>query len=150
MIETISARPFEGRMTGAAGYANRNRKFCGRGIVAVRGAPALFLRGEILSKEELAMQGLTTDRTSTGYVAIHPLDPEDKAIIAAMRAMISSSKGARSGIDPFRDSAGCTVVMQSQRRLTSHFRMTKGRSCNPAEAQFAFLRASFAGRRISL
>jgi hypothetical protein len=33
-----------------------------------------------MSKEELAMQGSTTDRTSTGYVAIHPLDPEDAAL----------------------------------------------------------------------
>jgi hypothetical protein len=30
-----------------------------------------------MSTEEPAMQGSTTDRTSTGYVAIHPLDPED-------------------------------------------------------------------------
>jgi hypothetical protein len=40
------------------------------------------------------MQGSTTDRTSTGYVAIHPLDPEDAAITAAMRAMVSSSKAS--------------------------------------------------------
>jgi hypothetical protein len=46
-----------------------------------------------MSKEELAKQGLTADRTSTGYVAIHPLDPEDAAVTAAMRAMVSSSKG---------------------------------------------------------
>ena len=52
-----------------------------------------------MSKEEPAMQGSTTDRTSTGYVAIHPLDPEDAAITAAMRAMVSSSKGARPGIE---------------------------------------------------
>jgi epsilon-lactone hydrolase len=45
------------------------------------------------------MQGWTTDRTSTGYVALHPLDPEDAAITAAMRAMISSSNGARPGIE---------------------------------------------------
>jgi epsilon-lactone hydrolase len=45
------------------------------------------------------MQGSTTDRTSTGYVAIHPLDPEDAAITAALRAMVSSSKGARPGIE---------------------------------------------------
>src|ERR1700686_4785635 len=50
-------------------------------------------------KEELAMQGQTTDRTSTGFVAIHPLDPEDAAITAAMRAMASSTKGARRGIE---------------------------------------------------
>ena len=50
-------------------------------------------------KEELPMQGSTTDRASTGYVAIHPLDPDDAAITAAMRAMVSSSKGARPGIE---------------------------------------------------
>src|ERR1700730_2331416 len=51
------------------------------------------------SQGEPAMQGSTTDRTSTGYVAIHPLDPEDAAVTAAMRAMVSSSKGARPGIE---------------------------------------------------
>src|SRR4029077_8565641 len=45
------------------------------------------------------MQGSTTARTSTGNVAIHPLDPEDAAITAAMRAMVSSSKGARPGVE---------------------------------------------------
>jgi hypothetical protein len=45
------------------------------------------------------MQGSTIDRTSTGCVAIHPLDPEDAAIAAAMCAMISSRKGARPGIE---------------------------------------------------
>jgi epsilon-lactone hydrolase len=50
-------------------------------------------------REELAMQGSTSDRTSTGFVAIHPLDPEDAAITAAMRAMTSSAKGARPGIE---------------------------------------------------
>src|SRR3984957_20331242 len=45
------------------------------------------------------MQGSSTDRTSRGYVAIHPLDPEDAAITAAMRAIVSSSKGARPGIE---------------------------------------------------
>ena len=30
---------------------------------------------------------------------IHPLDPEDAAITAAMRAMVSSSKGARPGME---------------------------------------------------
>ena len=52
-----------------------------------------------MSKEELAIQGSTTNRTSTGYVAIHSLDPEDAAITAATRAMVSSSKGARPGIE---------------------------------------------------
>jgi acetyl esterase/lipase len=52
-----------------------------------------------MSKGEPAIQGSTTDRTSKGYVAIHPLDPEDAAITAAMRAMLSSSKGARPGLE---------------------------------------------------
>ena len=42
---------------------------------------------------------MATERTSPGYVAIHPLDPEDAAITAAMRAMVSSAKGARPGIE---------------------------------------------------
>jgi epsilon-lactone hydrolase len=49
--------------------------------------------------EELAMQGSATNRTSPDFVAIHPLDPGDAAITAAMRAMVSSSKGARPGIE---------------------------------------------------
>src|ERR1700746_966519 len=52
-----------------------------------------------MSKAEPAMQGSTTDRTSTGYVAIHPLDPEDAPITATMRAMVRSSKGARPGVE---------------------------------------------------
>src|ERR1700693_1523718 len=50
-------------------------------------------------KQELAMQGATTDRTSPRFVAIHRLDPEDAALTAAMRAMASSSRGARRGIE---------------------------------------------------
>jgi epsilon-lactone hydrolase len=45
------------------------------------------------------MQGSTTDRPSAGFVAIHPLDPEDAAITAVMRAMTSAAKGARPGIE---------------------------------------------------
>src|ERR1700721_2060266 len=52
-----------------------------------------------MSKAEPAMEGPTTNRTPTVYVATHPLDPEDAAITAAMRAMLSSSKGARPGSD---------------------------------------------------
>src|SRR6202521_4536379 len=50
-------------------------------------------------KEKLAMQGSTADRTSTGSVVIHPLDPEDAAITAAMRAIVSSTKGVTRGIE---------------------------------------------------
>jgi epsilon-lactone hydrolase len=52
-----------------------------------------------LKKRNRLLQGSTTDRTPTGYVAIHSLDPEDAAITAAMRAMVSSSKGAGPGIE---------------------------------------------------
>ena len=45
------------------------------------------------------MPGSATDRTSPNFVAIHPLDPEDAAIAATMRAMASSSKGAPRGIE---------------------------------------------------
>ena len=45
------------------------------------------------------MQGSTTDRTLPDFVVIHPLDPEDAAITAAMRAMVSSAKGVIRGIE---------------------------------------------------
>ena len=45
------------------------------------------------------MQGSATDRTSTNFVEIHPLDPEDAVIAAAMRAMVSSAKGVSRGIE---------------------------------------------------
>jgi len=45
------------------------------------------------------MQGSTIERATNGLAAIHPLDPVDAAITAAMRAMASSSKGARQGIE---------------------------------------------------
>src|SRR5271168_1516883 len=44
------------------------------------------------------MQGSTANQPSTGLIEIHPLDSEDAAITAAMRAMLSSSKGARAGV----------------------------------------------------
>jgi hypothetical protein len=59
-----------------------------------------------------------TDRTSTGFAATHPLNPEDAAITAAMRAIMSSIKGAGQGIEArgqLRDAvasanAGCTLT----------------------------------------
>jgi epsilon-lactone hydrolase len=45
------------------------------------------------------MPGTTTDRATADFVAIHPLDPEDATIAAAMRAMASASKGAPAGIE---------------------------------------------------
>ena len=45
------------------------------------------------------MQGSVTDRTSPDFVVKHPLDPEDAAITAAMRAMVSSTKGVTRGIE---------------------------------------------------
>jgi monoterpene epsilon-lactone hydrolase len=53
----------------------------------------------VIQTEEPAMQGSTTDRKSTGCVAIHSLDPEDAAITTATRASASSSKGARAGTE---------------------------------------------------
>ena len=41
---------------------------------------------------KVATQGSIADSTSTSQVAIYPLDPEDAAITAAMRAMVSSRK----------------------------------------------------------
>jgi acetyl esterase/lipase len=52
-----------------------------------------------MSKGESATKGSTTNRTSASYVTIHQLDPEDAPITAAMRAMLSSAKGARPGPD---------------------------------------------------
>ena len=43
------------------------------------------------------MPGLTAEQPVTSAIVIHPLDPEDAAIVAAMRAMLISSKGARAG-----------------------------------------------------
>jgi monoterpene epsilon-lactone hydrolase len=48
---------------------------------------------------KVTKEGSTTDPISTSYVATHPLDPEDAAITAAMRALVSSKKGMRSGIE---------------------------------------------------
>jgi monoterpene epsilon-lactone hydrolase len=50
-----------------------------------------------MSNGDAATQGSTTNRRTTNYVMAHPLDPEDAPIIAAMRAMLSSAKGARPG-----------------------------------------------------
>jgi epsilon-lactone hydrolase len=47
---------------------------------------------------KIATQGSTAGPISTDRVTIHPLDPEDAAITAAMR-VVSSRKGARSGIE---------------------------------------------------
>lgn len=45
------------------------------------------------------MQGSATDRTSPGFVAVHPLDPDDAVITAAMRTMTKAAKGARQGVE---------------------------------------------------
>ena len=44
------------------------------------------------------MQGSTANQPSTGPIEIHPLDSEDAAITAAMRAVLSYTKGARAGV----------------------------------------------------
>ena len=43
------------------------------------------------------MPGSATDRPSSDFVAIHPVDPDDADFAAALRAMVSSAKGAPSG-----------------------------------------------------
>ena len=43
------------------------------------------------------MQGAATNRTPPGFVVIHPLDPEDGAITAAIRSAASSAKGISAG-----------------------------------------------------
>jgi len=45
------------------------------------------------------MQGSTAGRTSKSFVVTHPLDPEDAAITAVMRAMTSAAKGVQRGIE---------------------------------------------------
>ena len=45
------------------------------------------------------MQRSATDRTSSDFVVIHPVDPGDAAITNAMRAMVSSTKGVSRGIE---------------------------------------------------
>jgi epsilon-lactone hydrolase len=45
----------------------------------------------------MTMQRSATERTTRNFIVTHPLDPEDAAITTVMRAMVSSSKGARAG-----------------------------------------------------
>ena len=45
------------------------------------------------------MTGSAIDRLSSDTVAVHPLDPDDAAITAAMRTMASSSKGVARGVE---------------------------------------------------
>ena len=45
------------------------------------------------------MQGSATDSAAADGVILHPLDPEDAAVTAAMRAMVSAVKGVSRGID---------------------------------------------------
>ena len=45
------------------------------------------------------MRRSATDNASAEVVVVHPLDVEDAAITAAMRAMASSTKGVTRGIE---------------------------------------------------
>ena len=45
------------------------------------------------------MTGSATDRTSSDSAVVHPLDPEDAAIVAAIRTLASSTKGVPRGIE---------------------------------------------------
>jgi monoterpene epsilon-lactone hydrolase len=48
--------------------------------------------------EDGLMRASATDRASTDFAVIHPLDPEDAAITAAIRTMASATKGVPAGI----------------------------------------------------
>jgi hypothetical protein len=86
------------------------------------------------------MQGSTTDRTSTASLVVHPLDPEDAAITAAIRPMVSSTKGARPGIeapqpcaaDPCRATPPGRETMDHAGRCVGSFRCDRifARLCN--------------------
>jgi epsilon-lactone hydrolase len=45
------------------------------------------------------MPGPTADRGSADLATVHPLDPDDATVTAAMRAMVSSTKGVLRGIE---------------------------------------------------
>jgi monoterpene epsilon-lactone hydrolase len=45
------------------------------------------------------MGGSAPDRTLTDFAVIHPLDPDDAAITAAFRAVVSATKGVPAGIE---------------------------------------------------
>jgi acetyl esterase/lipase len=49
------------------------------------------------------MPGSVKDSASSDFIVIHPADPEDAAITSALRAMLSSSKGATQPIDQARE-----------------------------------------------
>jgi monoterpene epsilon-lactone hydrolase len=51
------------------------------------------------ANDEMTMQGSATDCTLRNCVVTHPLDPEDAAITAAMRAMADSIKGVPRGVE---------------------------------------------------
>jgi hypothetical protein len=52
------------------------------------------------------MQGSTTDSTSTGYVAIHPLDTDDAAITAALPTATSARESVKLPIEIMSKVAG--------------------------------------------
>ena len=56
------------------------------------------IRERLQIETELVMLGSAADHQSTD-ITIHPLDPEDAAIAAAMRVMLSSTKGVSRGIE---------------------------------------------------
>ena len=58
------------------------------------------------------MQGPATSRPPPDFVATHPLDPEDGAIAAALRAMVSVAKGAPSGAEAL-DSPASVICPRS-------------------------------------
>jgi monoterpene epsilon-lactone hydrolase len=69
------------------------------GVAGGRSAQVQQYPNPLQFNEELAMQGSTPDRRSTDFVVTHPLDPEDGAITATIRAMSASTKGVAQGIE---------------------------------------------------
>ncbi len=69
------------------------------GVAGGRSALAQQYPKPLQFNEELAMQGSAADATSPDNVVIHPLDPEDAAITAAIRAAAAPTKGVTGGID---------------------------------------------------
>jgi monoterpene epsilon-lactone hydrolase len=67
------------------------------GALAACGGAAPVADGAKVSS--INMQASATDHTSRTSVVTHPLDPGDAPVIAALRAMTRSAKGARQGIE---------------------------------------------------
>ena len=65
-------------------------------LAACGGAPPSADGAKVPSTD---MQGSATDHISRDFVVTHPLDPGDAVVTARLRAMTSSAKGARQGVE---------------------------------------------------